>query len=162
MADGSKQRAVTADDFWAHLKQVNAGLLGTADARHVPMSHQVEPESRALWFITAKGTDLAKSVAGGSQPASYMLGGEDNLYARVEGQLSMVDDQAALDRLWNVVADAWFEGGSRDPDAVALRLDIGEAEVWQTPGSLGTMFEIAKSRVTGREPDMGRHSTLRF
>lgn len=155
-------REAHADDFWAHLKKVNAGMLGTAEARHVPMSHQAEPETATLWFITAKGTDLAKAASAAPVPASYMLAGEDNLYARVEGILSATDDQATLDRLWSVVADSWFEGGSRDPDAVALKLAVKEVEFWETTGSLGFLFQIAKSRVTGQEPDMGTHGSIRF
>ena len=155
-------RDASAADFWAHLKKVNAGMLGTAEARHVPMSHQAEAETATLWFITAKGTDLAKAASAAPVAASYLLGGENTLYARIEGTLSATEDQATLDRLWNVVADSWFEGGSRDPDAIALRLAVKEVEFWETTGSLGFLFQIAKSRVTGQEPDMGTHGIIRF
>ena len=152
------------DTFWDRLDDINAGMLGvTEDMRLVPMSHYADREQGALWFITAKGTDLVGSVAGGAKPAIHAVtDGGEGLFTRIHGNLSLSQDRAKLDELWNAVASSWFEDGEQDPDVQLLRMNLTEAEVWATGGKLGFLYEIAKSKITGDKPDMGDHYTLRF
>lgn len=156
-----------ADDratFWNRLKGSDAGMLGCEpDWRLVPMSHYADPEAGALWFITNAGTDLAKSVQDGAKKACHAVADSSSkLYARIEGQLEMSDDKAKLDEIWSAVADSWFEGGERDPDVRLLKLTPAEAEVWATDGGLAFFYEIAKSKVTGKKPDVGEHFEVSF
>ncbi|MCZ0963225.1 pyridoxamine 5'-phosphate oxidase family protein [Paracoccus benzoatiresistens] len=153
-----------AATFWDRLEDITSGMLGLSEgARLIPMSHYAEPESRVLWFITAKGTDLARSVADGAKPAVHVVSdAAEGLYASIHGSLSLSDDDEKLDELWNAVASSWFEEGKRDPDIQLMRFDLADAEVWATGGKLSFIYEIAKSKVTGQKPDMGEHYTLTF
>ena len=150
--------------FWSRLDDINSGMLGvTQDARLVPMSHYTDRKVGVLWFITAKDTDLARSVASGPQQTMHVVSdGGQGLYARIHGTLSLSDNRAKLDELWNAVASSWFEDGKQDPDVQLLRLDLSEAEVWATGGSMSFLYQIAKSKITGDKPDMGDHYTLTF
>lgn len=150
--------------FWSRLDDINSGMLGvTQEARLVPMSHYTDRKVGVLWFITAKDTDLARSVASGPQEAMHVVSdGGQGLYARIHGTLSLSDNRAKLDELWNAVASSWFEDGKQDPDVQLLRLDLSEAEVWATGGSMSFLYQIAKSKITGDKPDMGDHYTLTF
>ena len=145
--------------FWSRLDDINSGMLGvTQDSRLVPMSHYTDRKVGVLWFITAKDTDLARSVASGPQDAMHVVSdGGQGLYARIHGTLSLSDNRAKLDELWNAVASSWFEDGKQDPDVQLLRLDLTEAEVWATGGSMAFLYQIAKSKITGDKPDMGDH-----
>lgn len=152
----------TQDDFWDHLDDVQAGMLAVGRSRAVPMSHYVDREANALWFITAQGTDIATSLEAQAADAVYIIAsGNGQLYARIHGQASLSNDREKLDELWNAIADAWFDG-ERDPDIRLVKIALSEAEVWTTPGGLGFLYQIAKANVTGEEPDMGAHGTLRF
>jgi len=154
---------LTADDFWKRLDDVQSGMLSVDGARPVPMSQYADRDLNVLWFITAKGTDIVESLASGPKEARYLVAeGAANLYATVDGKASLSNDKAKLDELWNVVADAWFEGGEQDPDVQLVRVDLSEAEVWTTTGRLGFLYEIAKAQTTDQKPDMGAHGTLRF
>ncbi|WP_373944421.1 pyridoxamine 5'-phosphate oxidase family protein [Paracoccus marcusii] len=150
--------------FWSRLDDINSGMLGvTQDSRLVPMSHYTDRKVGVLWFITAKDTDLARSVASGPQDAMHVVSdGGQGLYARIHGTLSLSDNRAKLDELWNAVASSWFEDGKQDPDVQLLRLDLTEAEVWATGGSMAFLYQIAKSKITGDRPDMGDHYSLTF
>ena len=150
--------------FWSRLDDINSGMLGlTQDSRLVPMSHYTDRKVGVLWFITAKDTDLARSVASGPQDAMHVVSdGGQGLYARIHGTLSLSDNRAKLDELWNAVASSWFEDGKQDPDVQLLRLDLTEAEVWATGGSMAFLYQIAKSKITGDKPDMGDHYSLTF
>lgn len=152
------------EKFWSRLADVNAGMLGLAsDRRFVPMSHYADRPASALWFITAKETDLAKSAAAGPQDAVYTVSdAADGLYATLDGSLSLSDDKEKLEELWNAVAASWFEDGRQDDDVQLMRLQLRQAEIWLTGGSVSFLYEIAKSKVTGDAPKIGTHTSLSF
>ena len=151
-------------EFWDRLADTRAGMLGAGEARSVPMSHYVDGDApgNTIWFITAKGTDLAKAAAGGATGEYIVSSTDQSLYARIDGRLSLTEDAAKLDEIWNFIAAAWFEDGKQDPDVQLMRFDLTEAEVWATGGSLKFLFEIAKAHATDAKPDMGEHGTLTF
>lgn len=62
-------------EFWRHLDGINAGMLGTrATLRLVPMSHHTDPDEGALWFITARSTDLVNELEAGPADALHVIG----------------------------------------------------------------------------------------
>lgn len=154
---------IDAKEFWTHLDDVMAGMLTLHGARPVPMSPYAEKETGKLWFITARGTDIEEGLRTGPKPAQFIVAsGDAQIYANIEGTAQVVHDQAKLEEIWNVVADAWFEGGEADPDVTLVRFDLREAEVWTTSGTLGFLYEIAKAQVTDDKPDTGTHGRLNF
>lgn len=149
------------DQFWKEIKGVNSAMLAIGSARHVPMSPYARQEESAIWFITAQGTDLVTALTKGESDASLIVTGENDIHARIEGAAGLVQDRAKLEELWNPVASSWFDGID-DPDIRLIRLVPTEAEVWLTPGGLGFAFELVKSKLTGKQPDMGEHFSLAF
>ena len=61
--------------------------------------------------------------------AAFSSKGHD-LFASVQGSLSISRDRDVIDRLWNPFIAAWFEGGRDDPRLRLLRLDAEKAEIW--------------------------------
>jgi general stress protein 26 len=176
-ADGSVRRRAPAhrprranlmvesrDKFWDRLENVNAGMLGVfGEARHVPMSHYADQPLNRLWFITARGTDLVKAVEAGAKDAHYVIASAgDGLYSNMTGTLSLSNDTAKLDEMWNAVASAWFEDGKRDADLRLLEFALSDVEVWTTKGGVGFLFQVAKANITGDKPDIGEHFALKF
>lgn len=150
-------------EFWDRIETVNAGMLDVAGgARWVPMSHYADRATNVLWFITAEGTQIVDAVTAGNHDGVYLLA--DNakgLFAHVAGTLAVSIDRAQLERIWNPIASAWFEGGIDDPDLRLLSFTVTGGEVWVTPTSgVRFMFNIAKAKLTGDDPDMGDHFTL--
>ena len=77
---------LTKDEFWNRLDGITAGMFNVNDGRPVPMSHYVDREANALWFITAKGTDLEAALRSGGADGRYTVadrGGK--LYANMHG-----------------------------------------------------------------------------
>lgn len=154
---------MSQDEFWDRIASVNAGLLdASAGVRSVPMSHYPDRTANALWFITAKGTDLVDEVDGGPRDAAYRVSdGGKGLYAELHGSLSLSQDRAKLDKIWSPVAGAWFEDGKDDADIRLLCFTIAKGEVWATPTSgLTFMLGIARAQLMGSPPDMGSHFML--
>jgi general stress protein 26 len=151
-------------EFWDRLEDTRTGMLAAGSAPAVPMSHFVEDDSTApvLWFITAKSTALAEAANSGAN-AQYIVSTKDeHLYARIDGHVQAVNDPAQLDRIWNVMADVWFDGGQHDSDVQLLRMDLKQAEIWLTDGSIKFLFEVAKAHLTDQQPDVGQHGTVHF
>lgn len=153
-------------EFWDRIEDVRACMLGLADKGPlVAMSPQVDDDLPGhIWFITAKGTDLAKAVESSVQPARMVVSADSQgLYADVLGTLERSTDREALDEVWSFVADAWFEGGQHDPDVCLLRFTPKSADLSVTSGSgVKFLYEIAKAHITDDKPDMGEQGRITF
>ena len=122
--------------------------LGSAGPRSVPMARQeVEPDAE-LWFITARDTDHVRAIQ--QEPHVVLTFSSRDAWVAATGQAEVVDDDAKLAELWNTFAEAWLPGGPQDPQAVLLRVDIEQAEYWDTPGGkVASLISFAKTRLTG-------------
>lgn len=155
-------------DFWSRVGDVQAGMLGlTADGgKLVPMSPALRKEiDGKIWFITVAGEDLVKDTAGhGAHPARFVIGdAKSGLYANIEGTLTQVEDDAVLDELWNIMASAFFGGEKDDADIRLLAFTPKMAGAWfSTTSGVKFLYEIAKAKMTGAEPDMGYQAELTF
>ncbi len=157
MSDQDHTETATRAQLWDKLGGFNAGMLSCGAARFVPMSHTIDDGQTHLWFITASGTDLAAEAAAPVDATFIIASGSDKYFLRAEGVCEKVVDRAKLEALWNPVVDSWFEGGIDDPNVRLIRFDLHSAEAWETTGAFGFVFQLAKAKITGDQPDMGRH-----
>jgi general stress protein 26 len=125
--------------FWKALKSDRTamlGLVGSEEDGGQPMTAQIEgDEGGPIWFFTAAGNDLVEG-AGSRHPALLNFASKGHeLFAKVEGDLSVSTDRATIERLWNPFVAAWFEGKD-DPKIRLLRFDPREAQIWLNENSL--------------------------
>jgi len=52
------------------------------------------------------------------------------LFATIHVELTLDEDRANVDRLWNRFVAAWYEGGKEDSQLQLLRLDPEYAQIW--------------------------------
>lgn len=137
--------------FWKDLKAspfVMLGLDGARDGHTQPMTAQFEGESGPLYFFTTNDNSLVAALAQSHRAIATYTGKGHDLFASVHGTLSIDNDRATIDRLWNPHVEAWFEGGKADPKLTLLRLDTEKAELWQSGSSIGAMI----TRLLGKDP----------
>ncbi len=104
----------------------------------VPMSPQLDKDANsAIWFFTHTKSDFAKL---GAATATFQEKAH-GIYARLHGTLVKEDSQERFDQFWNNFVEAWYDGGKDDPDILFLRMDLGDAEIWN--GDLG-LLDTAK------------------
>ena len=125
--------------FWKALKSDRTamlGLVGSEEDGGQPMTAQIEgDEGGPIWFFAAAGNDLVEG-AGSRHPALLNFASKGHeLFAKVEGDLSVSTDRATIERLWNPFIAAWFEGKD-DPKIRLLRFDPREAQIWLNENSL--------------------------
>ena len=130
------------DSFWKSLRSdmtVMLVLCEAADDRARPMTAQIDGDADIgpIYFFGGKDSSLYQKL--GSTPAkaefTHVPKGHE-LFAAVEGELSVCHDNAVLERLWNPFVAAWYPGGKEDPNLVLLKMEIGEAKVWLNSNSL--------------------------
>lgn len=118
--------------FWKALRSdpvMMLGVDGVEDGFARPMAAQIDEDRSPIWFFTSTDNHIVDAVREGRRAiATVAIKGE--LYASVRGNLSVSQDQAMIDKLWNPMAAAWFENGKDDPKLRLLRLDAEEAEIW--------------------------------
>lgn len=118
----------------------------------VPMAPQLDKNAdSAIWFFTHTKSDFARLG-----PVTATFQGKDMLFARFHGTLAKETSRERFDHFWNNFVKAWYEGGKDDPEIVFLRMDLGEAEIWD--GDMG-LLETAKMALgmTVRDEAEERH-----
>ncbi len=125
--------------FWSALKSdrtMMLGLDGVEDGHARPMTAQFENDRSPIWFFGGRDNALFANIGNGQRAIATFAAKGHDLFATVHGTLSVDDDPATIDRLWNSFVAAWYDGGKDDPNLVLFRLDAEKAEIWENSNSL--------------------------
>jgi general stress protein 26 len=147
--------------FWKELKAspfLMLGIDGERGAATQPMTAQIDEEESPLWFFTANDHDLVRALDNGDRAIAAFASKGHDIFASLRGRLSMVNDPATIDRLWNPVVSQWYEGGKSDPKLALLRLDVDDAKIWKS--DLGGFIKPAINKLIGRKPESGQHEKV--
>ncbi|SFR77895.1 pyridoxamine 5'-phosphate oxidase family protein [Sphingomonas jatrophae] len=138
--------------FWKELKAspfVMLGLDGARDGHAQPMTAVWEEDGGPLYFFTTKDNGLVEALTESHRSiAAYSSKGHD-VFATVHGNLTIDNNDATIDRLWNPQIAAWFEHGRNDPKLTLLRLDGEHAQIWLNGSTIGAAIK----RLLGKNPN---------
>jgi general stress protein 26 len=118
--------------FWKALKSdrtVMLGVDGVEDGHSRPMTGLVEGERGPIWFFAGKPNAVVDHLTQNRRAIAAFSSKGHDLFASVQGNLSVDQDRAVIDRLWNPFIAAWFDGKD-DPKLALLRFDAEHAEIW--------------------------------
>jgi general stress protein 26 len=156
--------AEVEETLWKALEHHKTGMLGLSDARQhfQPMTGFAEPESKTIWFFASKDNDLMEAAGIGGAEVMFTLQSHD-LYACIEGRLTLDTDRARIDRFWSPAVAAWYPGGKDDPNLVLLRMDTVDAAVWVVDGGpVKYLLQVATAKATKSTPDVGERRDVNF
>jgi general stress protein 26 len=125
--------------FWSSLKSdmtMMLGLDGVEDGHARPMTAQFQGEKGPIWFFTSDQNGVVKNLGGQSRAIATFTSKGHDLFATVHGRISLEQNRAMVDALWNPYVAAWYSGGKTDPALRLLRLDAERAEIWADGSSL--------------------------
>lgn len=125
--------------FWSALKSdmtMMLGLDGVEDGHARPMTAQLEGDRGPIWFFAARDNAIVQKLAEGDRAIATFTSKGHDLFATVHGRISLDNDRAMIDKLWNRFVAAWYEGGKEDPKLALLRLDAERAEIWLDASSI--------------------------
>jgi general stress protein 26 len=125
--------------FWKALQSdmtMMLGLDGVEDGHARPMTAQLEGERGPIWFFTSKENAIVQRLPRGNRAIATFASKSHDLFATVHGTISLDNDPATIDRLWNRYVAAWFDGGKSDPKLALLRLDPERGKIWLDASSI--------------------------
>lgn len=125
--------------FWKALKSdrtVMVGVDGIEDGHSRPLTAMIEgDEGGPIWFFIGKPNAVVDHLSQNRRAIAAFSSKGHDLFASVQGALSISHDRTVIDRLWNPSIAAWFEGKD-DPKLVLLRFDPEQAEIWSNENNL--------------------------
>ena len=165
-SDGKSSDSTNTDTLFYQAEQLRFGMLGVKSS-HLPMqpmSHHVDRENKAMWFISSADTDLVQEISPDRNAEFCLISPDGAFQACISGKLSISNDEDKLNELWSFASAAWFEGGRRDPKVRLLQLAMDQASVWiSTSASLTFGIEMLKALVLkDRQPELGEHFVVTF
>lgn len=142
-------------DF-AMLTTIDGGVL-----RSRPMSTQDFEFDGSLWFFTSSNTHKVDEIEKDNRVNVSYAAPDSNTYVSVSGTAEIVKDRAKIDEYWSEIHRAWFPEGKDSPDLILLKINVEQAEYWDSPSS--TIVQIAgflKALATGESADGGENEKI--
>ena len=121
----------------------------------------IELDGDRLSFLIDHTTDWARAVADGRAVVHATVADErNNTWLAMNGEASIVRDQAEIERLWNPGASAYFQD-QNDPSLAVLRLDVSDGEYWDGPsGRIGMAVQMLKAKLSDRPEEIGEQGPI--
>lgn len=146
------------------LEDIDFCMLTTFSGGHLrsrPMSTQEVDEKGDLWFFTSDKTHKVEEIEANNQVNVAYSQPNDNKYVSVSGTASVSKDRSKIEELWNPILKAWFPEGLDDPTLCLLKIEIEEAEYWESSNSkIVQLFGFVKALATGKSADGGDYGKI--
>jgi general stress protein 26 len=144
-------------EFWTQLNASPFVMLELDEARQraAPMTAQLDKDAHhAIWFFTSRDGAFARMG-----PATANFAAKDHtLFARFAGRLSEEKSRAVLEKLWSDAVAAWFPDGKNSPQVLLLRMDLGEASIWNAKMGVMAVTKMLLG-IDVRDEMKGHHAT---
>jgi general stress protein 26 len=118
--------------LWDELESsgfVMLGLQGVDESFTRPMTAQID--NGRIYFFAARSEDLVKGLGRTNRAIATFASKGHDLFASINGTLTIDNDRAVIDRLWNPIIASWYKDGKDDPDLALIRFDTNKADVWE-------------------------------
>ncbi len=114
-----------------------------------------------LWFFTRAGSHKVSEVEHENRVnVSYSDSHKQN-YVSLSGTTSVVTDSSVIKAHWSEAMRTWFPKGSDDPEIAILRVDVTQAEYWDSPSStMVYLYGYVKAVTTGSSPKPGENEKV--
>ena len=127
-------------------------LNGHLHSRPMTMQNTTLEADDSLWFfMSRKGDPVADLATEPSVNVAYSPPG-DACWISVTGTARVVEDGDRAKSLWSPAADAWFPGGSTDPDLALVQVHIVHASKWEAGAEAGSRPALRSEDVGFRPP----------
>lgn len=155
--------------LWNMIHDIRYGMLthrhagGMMHSCPLTTLNKSPDDKPVLYFFISRKSEMASALAADANVnVSYAHPGDDR-YVSVSGTAAIAEDQAQKEALWSPVAKAWFPGGVNDVDLALLEVSIHHAEYWDVSESkMVQLAKMATAALTGKPPELGEHTTLKW
>ncbi|HEU5053830.1 MAG TPA: pyridoxamine 5'-phosphate oxidase family protein [Hanamia sp.] len=120
-----------------------------------PMATAEVDEQGDIWFFSIKESNKNDEIKDDQTVQLLYAKNSDSHFLTITGKTEIVWDKEKIDKLWNPVMKAYFEGKD-DPNISLLKVAPVEAHYWDTiNGKMITLLKMATSAVTGIKTNVG-------
>jgi general stress protein 26 len=117
-------------------------------------------EGDSLVYLVDGTAEWARALADGDEVATTIARDRENDYLWLTGAVSITDDDARIDELWNPFAEAYFEGGRDHPAILVVTVRHDTGQYWSGPsGRIGQLVSFVKAKVAGSD-EAGEHGAV--
>lgn len=125
------------------------------------MSTQQFEENGEIWFFTDDQSHKVDELAKDNRVNLSYAKPDDSTYVSVSGRGELLKDKAKMKELWNPILKAWFPDGLDDPHLALLKVEVEQAEYWETTaGKIVQLLGFVKSLATGQQADWGENQKI--
>jgi general stress protein 26 len=137
------------------IKEIKVAMLTTISEdgkiHSRPMATQQTEFDGNLWFFTDKTTHKVKELNRNHQVQLSYVSPNNHKFVSIVGQCQLVQDPEKAKQLWNPMYKAWFPKGLEDPNIGLLKVEVEQAEYWDTPsGPVVHLIGFAKAMLSGK------------
>ena len=158
------------ETLWKLIKDIKFGMFthrhanGTLHSHPLTTQNSSLDEAATLYFFVSRKSEMAGQIVQDDQVNVAYTSPEDDSYVSVSGSALIVEDMSKKEMLWSPMAQAWFPGGTTDPDLALMQVRIGHAEYWDVKESkMVQMAKMVTAALTGTPPkNMGEHKEIKM
>ena len=127
------------------------------------IAQKVDEDGRVLWFYTPAQSGKMDEIQHHHQVMLTYSEPKDQTYVNVLGQAEIQHDRQKIKDMWTESMRVWFPKGSDDPDIALLKVEVQEADYWDTGSStIIHAYGYVKAIVTGERPNPGDVKHVEF
>jgi general stress protein 26 len=135
------------------VKDIRVAMVSTMDAsgrlHSRPMATQQAPFDGVVWFLTSATSRKLDEIEENARVNASYASTSSERYVSLSGEATVVNDRGRIAEFWSPFMKAWFDGPD-DPDIRLIRVDVEDAEYWDTPGGkVASLISLVKGAVTG-------------
>jgi general stress protein 26 len=146
---------------WDIIEEVGVCMLTTQFAgglRARPLEARPDRDAGLIFFVTDVHSAKEDEIRASSYVGLVFIFPQDKAYLSITGRAHVMRDATKTKVFWRKTDELWWPGGPSDPDVCLLRIEPLTAELWDGPASAAVaIFEFAKARLTGEEPNLGEN-----
>jgi general stress protein 26 len=145
------------DRAWDLMKEIGFTMLVTRNGgklRARPMSAYLARDENAIYFLTDARHHKDEEIARDPQVNLSFADAGSQKYVSLTGTAVVSNDRGKIRELFSTPAKAWWDS-AEDPNIRLLKVTPGDAEFWDSPGTVVSYVKMAAAAVTGSRPDLG-------
>ena len=120
-----------------------------------PMSSNKVDDQGNIWFLSNSQSNKNHEIEHDSKVQLFYSKISDSQYLSVYGTASIYTDRDSIDKAWDPIAKAWFEGGKDDPNISVIKVAPSYAYYWDTKDGKAIAFLKWTAKAMGADLDDG-------
>lgn len=157
------------DTLWNMIKGIRVTMMTTLDdngrlnSRPMATLSHAGFEDGTLWFFTRADSEKVSEIDRHWRVNLAYAEPDKQDYVSLSGIAEVVRDREKIHFLWREIMTTWFPQGPDDPEIALLKVNVDQAEYWDSPSSaMVHAYGYVKAKITGEAPNPGENVKIAF